>query len=555
MSNDHPKSDIYKGVCIVNAYYTGMTTYSANIESSHSHQDTYYNDSKELKQFSRIPNTCNDNKLTHDFIHDFNNFFPEKHRILRGCGYIKTINNIQYVITCNHIMIHYASYIGYSTDIANNIVKFDMTVYHRIPEIDIVIMKISTHLKNPLSNLHVVTKLKTLYESSENNVLVTGKFIHPTPQNPRKSIIFKTLNLNHEVRVVFDILISKHIHHIPLLNLPVCNMEVIKKIALDQKMNEQRHVISNIIAEQLSGTSGSIVRSNNSNIGMCCLYTDTLNGTFLKAIPLFFIDLVVNNAINLGYKNLMGVQLDTYHCDIKFQNTQMYSHYVVQQSCTYVNDKRSCLFKKGDVILEVDGKQFDNNMMIYCDYIDMKIPMNAYLMIKSNMNPEIPISIKSAKQYHNNTKISIYNLSCIPFNDMFYSRICSNTHYRWHDMIFMELSEDLILFYKRMGIDIVNNININDTYTTNNKKTIILFNYKKEVFKSHLTKEYYTSMPYIGQTGHYFYTVNLLGNKKILNMNDLICTLDTTILRGRKQLTFNLYDDIGITQLLIYHII
>jgi hypothetical protein len=502
-----------------------------------------------------IKTESDNNGLSHNFLHDFTNFSPDRYQILRGIGYIRSFNHKQYVVTCNHIMVKYSSYVGYCTDITSKLVKFDMIIYRRIPELDIVIMEILNPLDNPLPDLPTADKLQEYYDASSDNMLVTGEYI---PQKPCNEVEFKTINLNHAIHVVFDILTSKHIHQIPLLNLPVYEMDVVKKIAIDQKfdlrtdmkiMNTKRQSISKMIAGKLAGTSGSIVRSNNANIGMCCLFTDTENGVFLKALPIFLIDIVVNNVITLGCDEFMGIRIDTYGCDIEHLHEHMQAHYVIQQSCNYINGKKVFSFNKGDVILEVDGNRFNKNMMVHCDIINMNVPLNTYLMIKSNKHPELPVTIKISKQSHNDSKIRIHNLACISYNDMYYCRITSKTCCRWNDMVFIDLSEELVMFYKRLGINITNGLNLDNAHVSN-EKIVILFNYMKKINDVNLTKEYYTSMPYLGQYGYYFFQVKIAGRKKISSVDDITNTLKMAIKQNQKQITFKLCNNIGIEKLL-----
>ena len=84
--------------------------------------------------------------ISERFFHDWYNYDPDRSRILRGTGYIRTIKDKQYVITCNHIMVKYASYIGYCYDELSEIVNFNMIIHFRIPELDLVIMEILTKL-------------------------------------------------------------------------------------------------------------------------------------------------------------------------------------------------------------------------------------------------------------------------------------------------------------------------------------------------------------------------------------------------------------------------
>lgn len=512
--------------------------------------------------------------VAHNFLHDFNNFFPDKFRMLRGSGYVKTIDNEQYVITCNHIMVKYASYVGYCIDIKDRIVKFNMMVYHRIPEIDIVVMKIMTPLDNPLPDLPVIENMSSVQNIDAMNQILTGELIPEYVQTKKRQIeieqslpsvdqlnhnvdtIFKTLDVNHQIHVVFDNLKSTHIHQIPLISVPIYEMEVIKKLESDHRinlktdtmiMNTKRQDVSKMIAEKLSGTSGSIVRSNGANIGMICLYTDAQSGISLKAIPLFLVNLVVNNLITIGVKEFMGVQIDTQPCDIEYQHEQMQAHYVVRQSCGYINGKKIFAFNEGDIILEVNGKKFDKNRMLKSDVMKMCVPLNTYLMIRSNMYPQLPIPIRIAKQFNDDAKVRIHNLLCTPYNNMYCLNIASTDCCRWNDLVFMNLSEELLIFYKRLGIVIVNGTNLTH-YASNNEKVVILFNFKKKIDDLNLTKDYYCSMPYQGRSGHYFYMLSHVGQKKITSVIDLAHILNRTT--EQNKITFKFNDDAGTTKLL-----
>ena len=356
---------------------------------------------------------------------------------------------------------------------------------------------------------------------------------------------------------------SSYIHDIPLINIPVNEILSIKKIFdnynldiaqyLNITYSEKKH-ISQKIADTLSGTSGSIIRSNNMNKGMCCLYADTSAGIFLKALPLFLIDIIVKNTILLNQNILMGIQIDTYPCDIEYMKEHLCAHYVVQQSCNYVNGKKMFAFNEGDIILEVDGKLFDKNKFLYCDEIKLSVPLNTYLMIKSNILPNIPITFKIAKQYKNDSRIRIHNLLSIPYNEMFHISIISKLYCKWNNLIFIELSEEFINFYKRIGIDLIWNDKKDNIYALNSEKHIILFNYKKHLDDIILNTDYYVSMPYIGKLGYYFYQLKFVGQKKINNLNELIDIINYSTINKKKKLTFKLCSYMNTKALIEYSI-
>lgn len=595
---------MYNGICVIHAFYEGppdiielmrKRSYVSEVDTKKNNKrnQSLNNSIQNIDEcklpIDQIENMKINNNHQHrqherqdsqDSIFDFNNFMPDKIRVVRGLGYIRTIMDHQYVITCNHIIIKYCKYKGYCLD-DNHTIEFDMIIHKRIPEIDIVILKITSisfPIKYNLSKSHILPEL--LYDSKilENydnmimvNTIITAEYIPDIiNSNKNKEIEYKIMNVNNNMTLMFDILVSKNVHQFPMLNIPIENMDIMlssmkyykdRKIDLSIIANRKR-LFSEIMAN-FAGTSGSIVRSNDQNIAMICLCTNTNNGFSLKAIPLFMIEMIAKNIIMKNIHNFLGIQIDTYACDLEYQSEKIYAHCVNKQSCPYNNGKRNFIFAVNNIILEVDNKKFNKNQCLWCDLLDMYVPLNTYLMIKSNLEPLIPTSIKVVKQNNGDTKIRIHNLMSIAYNDMHEIRITSNNYHYWNGNIFMELSEELLNFYKRFGILLNNtkiknvekerkeekspdikNININ---THVKKRTIILFNYQK-LLPQTMTQEAYLLMPCQDKQRRYFYVVNSIGQKKINNIEELKTILNT--IGAQKKITFKLMNDIGVIKML-----
>ncbi len=253
----------------------------------------------------------------------------------------------------------------------------------------------------------------------------------------------------------------------------------------------------------------------------------------MKALPLFFVDIVVKNCVMKKCDNVMGIQVDTQPCVYQRDNLRdkMNAHCVTRQSCPYIGGKKYFTFNKGDVIMKVDGKEFNQNFMLWSDIMGMRVPLNTYMMLKVNNDPMTPIAIKIMRQYHNTPnipKIRIYryNLVPIPYNDMFCTRIHTKI-YEWKGLIFMDLSEEIIEFYRRMGMHIINGFSQNDKYALNNEKIVILFNYNKNITSNQ--RDLVCSIPYHGESGEYFYVVNFIDKKKIINLEKLKTILHSTL--------------------------
>ena len=250
---------------------------------------------------------------------------------------------------------------------------------------------------------------------------------------------------------------------------------------------------------------------------------------------MFLVDNIVLNAINYNITDLLGIQIDTNTCNINYQDTNLYAHIVINDSCSYINGKKYITFNKGDIIISVNGNSFNENKMLWLNVLNMYVPLNTYFLIKSNMD-QLVIPIEIAKQYNDTLKYRICNVSPIPYNNMYLIRMSSKMYYRWNDLVFIELSEELRIFYERLGIHLTNFPKDTD-YAI--EKHVILFNYNRDI-NNRVSKEYYLSMPHFDSNNYYFYTVNFIGKKKINNLYDLI-----TILEKQKNITIKLSNNTG----------
>jgi len=576
------KINIQKGICVVHARYEGVrSTYKTFIPKNVIKGESDKDDTDEmLDQFklmkvntsseiakskmneSVIINDENDSKEQIEFdnsilneIIDFDNFSPDRFRILRGTGFVRKIGEHYYVITVNDIMVKHATYSGYGLDSQQKIIKFDMIIHCRIPEINIVIMKVITS-DVTLQELTISNEIRPMYTAFLKNYIVTSEYIPPGTKESAKStntVEYKTLNINNNIALVFDIIKFKYLQQFPLLNIPVDELEPVKNIVRKLKINlktdlniinDRRHLICKMIAESLTGLSGSIIRSGNDNIGIIILYTDTNKGLSLKAIPLHLMDIIVKNSIEQNITNVMnlyGIQVDTQPCEIDIQREQMNAHYVLRQSCSYINGKKFFAFSEGDIIVNVDGKRFNQDKLLWSDIINLFVPLNTYMMLKSLITPIPTISIKISKHCKDDSKIRIFNLMSVPYTNMYYIRTITKI-YEWRGLIFMDLSLELLEFYRRLGVQIENGFSQNDPYALTNEKIVILFNYEKS-FSSNISNNLLCSMPYKNYTSskHYFYVVNFVGQKKINNLDDLMTSLQS-IKTSQKQVTFKLTD-------------
>lgn len=503
----------FDGICVVHAYYEGVNDFDQSESLEHSK-----NSDSDDEVLDKMTNLTVKQNFDYEFIHDFMNFAPDRHRIVRGVGFIRHRNGVNYVITCNHIMVKYAKYKGYCLN--DKVIVLDLSVFHRIPELDLVILTVTNYQTEATDEVTLVeletnAVVEKIYQS---NKLITAEY-KPKSINhddTNVDIKFSTIPINSDIEMVFDILVSKMIRHMPLLNINVEQLSLPSLVKTDTFKQ---------ISLKVSGLSGSIIRSDDKNIGMVCLYVDTNKGHMIKAIPMFLIDMMFENVM-CGITKLTGIQIDTQPCVINLDENRISGHYVTKDSCYYYNgikEKKKFNFVKGDVILEVENNQFNNNL-IWSDTICMHVPLNTFMMLKSIDNPYEPISIKVLRQQPD-IKIRNYNLMCTYYDNMFNLRIYEHI-IKWNNWIFMELTEHFVEFYKTMGID----LNISSSNSINNEKRVILLNYNKIPSKLSCLNDYKQILSK-SDDKYFVDTVHMIGQKRILNLKELKLILES----GKKQ--------------------
>ena len=163
----------------------------------------------------------------------------------------------------------------------------------------------------------------------------------------------------------------------------------------------------------------------------------------------------------------MGIQLDTIPCDISHLEKDMFAHIVDINSCPYPNGKKTFIFHKDDVIMKVDDKQFNKDKMIFCELMNMFIPLNTYMMIQSILKKTIAVSV------YRNDKIKTYNLSGIDYNDMYPVKLYSNIVFVKKNF-YTEMNEDILIYHFKNG-NIVK-INVCEKYITMGERIIVSLN-------------------------------------------------------------------------------
>jgi hypothetical protein len=599
------------GICAVHANYEGIRkSFSKSTESN-----TYNEELKNGKEIESIVdkfdsikiinNTNNEEKQTnvvfttntgniHNSLLDFSNYEPDKFRINMGSGFLITIMGERFVITCSHIMIKSAVKYTAIFDINLHAESFDMEVYFRIPEIDMVIMKfadiedrlaiyknIST--KSKLShvpdlmesyNVSYIRDYQNNLDIEKQNQILTAVHVISNDINTENQIKYDTIDLPTKLDRVHSTLVTSMIETIPNISIPISGLDIFTDIEtkyqkkIEDIFNDEKDITSKIainkVMKKLKGLSGSIITSqdtkniNSKNIclGMIVTFSlSTVNSTetklknegSIKSIPMDVILTVVNNCIRKRNVNLMGVQIDYNGCIAEENEKEFYAAIVRNPSSRYINGKKDFWFNPEDLILGIDQMDIKLNgseLVLNTKKYGNKLPLNAYMFYKGNEELGSDISITLSKVYDKINKKINFNIKPIPYNNMHITRIYHQKEILWNGYLFLELSEELIRFYKFIGIDLLMGDDINEE-SMNGEKIVILFNYNK-VLSSDLNSRYmnlveYTNMPckIIKNTKpvYFFYRLERVSNRMICNIEELGKTIKDIDKSGQKKIT------------------
>lgn len=593
------------GICIVHANYEGIRKSKKSKKSnsfngilSSNSSSSFSNDEVNVGEIDSIVNTFDSIKINetgeqneykvspttnvrdnHDLL-DFSNTEPDKFRINVGTGFLVTIMGERFVITCSHIMIKSAVRYTAFFKIDSNVNIFDLEVYFRIPEIDMIIMKFaniqdrsaiyeSTSSTSHLSRIPDLIDsydIKKIREYQNNNYKTQNQILTAIydSDNIKPYIRYDTIDLNN-LDITYSTLVTSLIDSVPNISIPIDGLGIFTDIEkkyntkietiMDYKKNANSRRVMNKIIKRLRGLSGSIIISNSDDskcicIGMIVTFSlancDNVKtqGT-IKSIPMDVILTVADNCIRKRINKLMGVHIDFNGCIAEEGDKEFYAAIVRKPSSRYINGKKDFWFSPEDMILGIDQMDLDRSgseLVLNTENYGNKVPINSYMFYKSNTELGSELSITISKIYDQVQKKINFNIKPIPYNDMYVIRMYHQKEILWRGYLFLELSEELLRFYKHNGINLLMGNDINEE-SMNGEKIVILFNYNNTL-PSDLDDRYmnlneYTKMPCKTITGntYFFYQLERISNRVINHIEELDRTTKDIEESGQKKIT------------------
>lgn len=340
-------------------------------------------------------------------------------------GNIFLINNINYILTCNHCIKN-----TYNQHVITPHKIYTCNTLCTSPELELGLLEIN-NLDNPIP-YNTIDDLDINLNDFGGKIQIETFDIDTYIQNKTCQLI--TLDCTfHDISE--ENIISLNIPHIPYI-----------RVTLNKKYND---------ASQLSGLSGSIVKRDNKIFGL----VSSLHDSYINIIPAYCIYRFLNefktvhtfNGICTLMAKFTACSFDTER-DIKQMNGLLIEN-VYDQSIKTLNEKEQNRLLKTDIIFEIDGKKLDKYNKIYDCNIKIPIHFQVYIALNYRSCDRIPMKVMRAvkNEDYEEKEISIYTR---PLNSMKYIPMEFNGKiYEFANMKFIELSEDIINDYISLGID------------------------------------------------------------------------------------------------------
>lgn len=189
----------------------------------------------------------------------------------------------------------------------------------------------------------------------------------------------------------------------------------------------------------------------------------------------------------------------------------------------YVDDKnKEVKFKKGDLIESINNQEFDKDGYVYIKDLNITVPLDTYCILEDYDLYKI--------KYYNKSKNyveTIKQINLIPLDNIIRFNLYHNDKIiKYRGLVITEMSEQLIIYYNYLGIDITGLVNdyYNDCYTSTGQKILVVINIDYNELSNIETNIYkLISFPLIKTDidSYIIPVVSKINNKKINNINDM----------------------------------
>lgn len=440
----------------------------------------------------------------------------------KGYGFCYAHKDKKYVITCCHNIgvgeIDACANVEIYTICKSE--KICFRIDKMIPEIDLAILTFCNDTYHSMFKYYNSTNISKI---SDIDIAQTG--------NTRLSALKKCDVRN--IAISIDCLKSSIVPSIPLIEI-TCDIN----------------------QDEIEGLSGStIIQTVGKKHVLLGMITSNVEDTnILEAIPMGLIKLFVCGE----HKKLSGFCFSTDFVDIdsEYEECGEYKHahrisstnntsYL--ESSFQAEESKNFTFRKHDLIVEINGKSFNDDGTIYNDVVGCNIPLDTHIMLSHYGNENNFVDVVILRDVVNKTTKLRKQLIPLKIENMYITNIFNNYKYvYWKGCVFTELSEELIGNYDDMGLrlqgDMFENYKILSS-TNKTNKTIVLIHVCYEnigttmpMLSDNLRK---MNAPLINDgNGCGLLILEKIGNKRIVDLSDLMTTLKAYSHMGSNTLSY-----------------
>lgn len=482
-----------------------------------------------------LDNLDNLNSLINKFnnLNHFNNsksYQNEKFKFKTCIATLISYKNDYYVMTCYHVIQDNVEIYIY-IELSNEVLKCKMKEIHSIKPYDFSVLEFDNDrdklkIKEYHSKISNKFKIITDFSSIKKNKKFVINYLSDKTEEDEQDNLLDNNNL--EKRVSSKMIECKYINY----DISNIKSEMYPKIPIIKI--RIRDTVSNY-----EGLSGSILcntninsdSNSNSNInlktqGVYGMISYSKSENIFIAIPSYCLKLFFK--MSLRKEQIKSFCFKTKVGDFDYKNKErnvhsiLTGHRILYKTDT---DNQHTQFTKSNLIESVDNNLFDDDGDLNFKELNIKVPLDTYVLLKNSKYYNFRYYVKSSGEYVETSK----NIYPVVLNEYLKFNLEHGKIIKYKGLIMTEMSEQLLLHYYKSGIKISGRISDHyDDCFSNKQKLVVVIG----IDQNTLEKYEILGLPLIKNNKIYSISiVSKINDKKIMSLSDIENSKSSTTVR------------------------
>lgn len=365
-----------------------------------------------------------------------------------GMGFILTLNDESYVITCYHGIKNSHEIVGYTLD--NKFTKYNLSMIVKSCTMDLALLKIDNRIDGYTIN--------DLYRGLPTSDDLSVNLYKINYNNGNKTTINIKKYEKNKYNITYERLISFIQPELPYINII-----------------EENPIVKENRDFNFEGTSGSIALYDKKIIG---IFSSITNDGVITLTPSLSIIRFLNEYIKYGcihglcyiygLKNIVRLNDHNIGYGLKLEGSHNIKHNKVINKNIKLMDT--------DIIYKINNLKIDSNCCVD------NMPITTYIALNYMENDTIPLKILRTNSKKEHTKIEV-NLKGVVIEKIKLIPEENNMKFvELYGLIFTEISEELLKDYYKKDIILVNEFieKINKRPFSSNRKIIVIVDINRD---------------------------------------------------------------------------